>query len=120
MLLPDLSKDSGGAGNLFMVVEALSFRFTKGTPQPFNKNDRPGSPTRHFCQTCGVHLTARSEPAPGAVLIKVGTLDNPGVFEGSQLVTWTSEMQKFHLLPPDVPAHREMPRPPKPKNAKDA
>lgn len=41
--------------------------------------DRPGSPTRHFCEACGVHLTARSEWAPAAVLIKVGTLDDPSV-----------------------------------------
>src|SRR5882724_12638588 len=58
----------------------------KGTPRSFNKNDRPGSPTRHFCGACGVHLTARSERAPAAVLIKVGTLDDPSVFEGPQLV----------------------------------
>jgi hypothetical protein len=102
---------SGGAGNLFMAVEAKGFQFSKGTPKAFNKNDRPGSPTRHFCDTCGVHLTARSERAPTAVLIKVGTLDDPSVFEGPQLVTWTSEMQKFHLLPPNVPAHPEFPRP---------
>jgi hypothetical protein len=102
---------SGGAGNLFMAVNASSFRFTKGTPGSFNKNDRPGSPTRHFCETCGVHLTARSERAPTAVLIKVGTLDDPSVFGGPQLVTWTSEMQKFHLLPRDVPSHPEFPWP---------
>lgn len=39
-------------------------------------------------------------------------LDDPSVFEGPQLVTWTSEMQKFHLLPPDVPAYPELPQPP--------
>ena len=100
---------SGGAGNFFMAVDAQKFEFTKGTPAAFNKNDRPGSPTRHFCETCGVHLTARSTRAPSAVLIKIGTLDDPSVFQGPQFVTWTSEMQKFHLLPPDVPAHREFP-----------
>ena len=104
---------SGGAGNLFMAVDAQGFQFTRGTPGAFNKKDRPGSPTRHFCQVCGVHLTARSERAPGAVLIKIGTLDDPSVFEGPQLVTWTSEMQKFHLLPPDVPAYPEFPWPAK-------
>lgn len=102
---------SGGAGNLFMAVDAKGFQFTKGTPRSFNKNDRPGSPTRHFCEACGVHLTARSERAPSAVLIKVGTLDDPSVFDGPQLVTWTSEMQKFHLLPSDVAAHPEFPPP---------
>jgi hypothetical protein len=103
---------SGGAGNLFMAVGARGFQFTKGTPRAFNKKDRPGSPTRHFCPTCGVHLTARSDLALGAVLIKIGTLDDPSVFVGPQLVTWTSEMQKFHLLPPGVPAYAEFPRPP--------
>jgi hypothetical protein len=101
---------SGGAGNFFMAVEAQTFQFTKGSPRSFNKQDRRGAPTRHFCEACGVHLTARSDLAPSAVLIKVGTLDDPSVFEGPQLVTWTSEMQKFHLLPPDVPAHPEFPR----------
>ena len=102
---------SGGAGNLFMAVNAASFQFTHGTPRSFTNKDHPWAPTRHFCGTCGVHLTARSERAPTAVLIKVGTLDDPSVFEGPQLVTWTSEMQKFHFLPSDVPAHPEFPRP---------
>ena len=30
--------------------------------------------------------------------------------EGPQLVTWTSEMQKFHFHPADVPAHPEFPK----------
>jgi hypothetical protein len=103
---------SGGAGNLFMAVDAQTFQFTKGAPRPFNKKEHPWSPTRHFCEICGVHLTARSERAPSAVLVKIGTLDDPSVFQGPRLVTWTSEMQKFHLLPPDVPAYAEIPRPP--------
>jgi hypothetical protein len=100
---------SGGAGNLFMAVDASTFQFTKGTPGAFNKKDRLGSPMRHFCQACGVQLTARSELAPSAVLIKIGTLDDPSVFEAPQLVTWTSEMQKYHLLPPNVPAYPQFP-----------
>jgi hypothetical protein len=104
-------KISGGAGNLFMAVDSDGFRFTSGTPRVFTSEDHPWRPIRHFCEVCGVHLTARSERAASAVLIKVGTLDKPGVFEGPQVVTWTSEMQKFHLLPPDVPAYPEIPRP---------
>ena len=105
-------KISGGAGNLFMAVGAQTFQFTSGTPRSFTNEEHPWRPTRHFCEVCGVHLTARSERAASAVLIKVGTLDDPGVFEGPQVVTWTSEMQKFNLLPPGVPAHPELPRPP--------
>lgn len=95
-----------------MAVDAQTFQFTRGNPRVFTNNDHPWRPTRHFCENCGVHLTARSERAPSAVLIKVGTLDDPGVFEGPQVVTWTSEMQKFHLLPPNVPAYPELPSAP--------
>jgi hypothetical protein len=104
-------KISGGAGNLFMAVDAQTFRFVQGAPTVFVAKDHPWSPARHFCRNCGVHLTARSERAPTAVLIKVGTLDDPSAFGEPQIVTWTSEMQKFHLLPPNVPAHPEIPRP---------
>lgn len=103
---------SGGAGNLFAAVGADTFRFTKGRPRSHTNEAHAWRPTRHFCEVCGVHLTSRSERAASAVLIKVGTLDDPGVFEGPQVVTWTSEMQKFHLLPPGVPAHPELPRGP--------
>jgi hypothetical protein len=92
-----------------MAVEAQGFSFTKGEPKVFTDQEHPWRPTRHFCGTCGVHLTARSERAPSGVLIKVGTLDDPSVFGGPQMVTWTSEMQKFHLLPADVPAYPEIP-----------
>ena len=102
-------KFSGGAGNLYAAVAADGFRFAKGEPAVFTDHAHPWKPTRHFCGNCGVHLTARSERAPTGVLIKVGTLDDPGVFEGPQMVTWTSEMQMFHLLPAGVPAHAEIP-----------
>lgn len=103
---------SAGAGNLFMAVDAQGFQFTKGAPRAFNKKDRPGSPTRHFCRACGVHLTARSELAPGAVLIKIGTLDDPSVFEGPQLVAGHQRCRSFtcclRMCPPirNFPAHQ--------------
>jgi hypothetical protein len=43
------------------------------------------------------------------VLIKVGTLDDPALFEGPGAIFWTSEKQAFHMLPPDVPAHATLP-----------
>lgn len=104
-------KISGGAGNLFLGVEAASFRFTKGTPKEFAHPEREAPPVRSFCEACGVQLTARSPRAPGGVLIQVGTLDDPGVFEGPQLVVWTSEMQAFHQAPQGVPSWPKFPAP---------
>jgi hypothetical protein len=45
------------------------------------------------------------------------TLERPQCIPGPQFVTWTSEMQKFHLLPPNVPAYPEIPRAAQSKNA---
>lgn len=103
---------SGGAGNLFAAVDADRFQFISGSPRFHTNEEHAWRPTRHFCEKCGVHLTSRSERASSAVLVKIGTLDDPSVFEGPQVVTWTSEMQKFHLLPPNVPSHAELPRAP--------
>lgn len=103
---------SGGAGNMFLVVQASGFAYAKGRPKSFTRTD--GAPTRDFCEICGVHLTACSPLAPGVVLIKVGTLDDPAVFGGPEAVYWTGEKQEFHLLPPGVPAH-ERPKPQAPQ-----
>ena len=100
---------SGGAGNLFMVVGATNFEFTQGEPRSYSSGRRPASPTRHFCGRCGIHLVARSAVAADAVLIKIGTLDDPGLYDGPELVVWTSEMQKFNLLPSGVTAFAEVP-----------
>lgn len=100
-------KISGGAGNVFIAVDAAGLSFTEGRPSEFTRGG--DSPTRGFCATCGVQLTARSPKGPGAVLIKVGTLDDPSVFGAPQVVVWTEEKQDFHLLPPGVPAFARFP-----------
>ena len=100
-------KLSGGLGNVFFVVGADGFRYIQGKPQTFQKQG--DTPSRDFCGTCGTHLTARSHRAPAVVLIKVGSLDDPAIFDGPANVFWTSEKQAFHHLPPDVPAHARLP-----------
>ena len=100
---------SGGAGNLFMGVMADVFRLTRGELKEFAHPERDAPPVRSFCGTCGVQVISRSPKAPGGVLIRVGTLDDPKVFEGPELVVWTSEMQAFHQLPPGVKAWPKFP-----------
>lgn len=92
-------KISGGAGNLFIGLEADAFRFTRGEPRTLTRPGPAEAPTRLFCGECGVHIAARSPKAPGGIIVKVGTLDDPAVFEGPAMVFWTEEKQNFHLLP---------------------
>ena len=102
-------KISGGAGNLFIGVEASAFRYTRGEPRRFKRADSGDAPTREFCDECGVHIAARSPKAPGGVIVKVGTLDDPSLFGGPRMVCWTEEKQAFHMVPAGVPAFATIP-----------
>ena len=100
-------KISGGAGNLFLGIEARQFRYTKGEPQRFAKT--PETPAREFCGACGTHLAARSPKLPDGLIVKVGTLDDPARFEGPQMAFWTEEMQVFHHIPEGVKSFVRLP-----------
>lgn len=100
-------KISGGAGNLFIGLDASGFRYTEGSPRRFARS--ADAPSREFCPDCGVHVAGRSPRAPGGVIVKVGSLDDPSAFEGPTLVVWTEEKQAFHRLPDGVPAYPRFP-----------
>ncbi len=40
---------------------------------------------------------------PGTVFIKVGTLDDPSMFEGPDMAIFTVDKQSFHHVSKDVP-----------------
>jgi hypothetical protein len=46
---------------------------------------------------------------PGAVLLKVGTFDDPSVFGGPQVVIYTIDKQVFHRVPEGVPVFERVP-----------
>lgn len=102
-------KVSGGAGNLFIGLQADGFRYSCGQPRLFQCAKTGDAPTREFCAECGVHIAARSPKAPGGIIVKVGALDDPAVFEGPTLVVWTEEKHAFHSVPEGVAAFARMP-----------
>ncbi|MGB6315476.1 MAG: GFA family protein, partial [Pseudolabrys sp.] len=46
---------SGGAPNLFMLVPAEEFAYTKGAPKTYRRPDKADAVTREFCAVCGTH-----------------------------------------------------------------
>ena len=64
--------------------------------------------TREFCAICGTHLVSRSPKGAGAVIIKVGTMDNPALFE-PDVAIFTVDKQPFHALPEGKPAFERLP-----------
>lgn len=68
---------TGGAPNMFMLMPAAGFSYTKGAPKQFTRSDLERPVTREFCPDCGTHLATRR---PNMVVVKVGTLNDPKLF----------------------------------------
>jgi hypothetical protein len=100
---------SGGSPNVVMGMPAAGFEYTKAAPKGFTRSDLPNPVTREFCEKCGTHILAKSPGLPGAVLLKVGTLDDPSVFGMPQMAIFTIDKQAFHQIPPGIPAFERVP-----------
>ena len=95
---------SGGSPNIVMGVQEAGFSYTNGSPKSFRRSDLENPVTREFCAECGTHILAKAAALPGAVLLKVGTLDDPSVFGGPQMAIFTVDKQSFHQIPDGVVA----------------
>ncbi len=100
---------SGGHPNVVMGMPESGFRYTKGTPKGFKRADLKDGVTREFCPDCGTHLLTRTAAVPGAVLLKIGTYDDPSLFTGPQMVIYTKDKQSFHHVPDGVPSFESRP-----------
>ena len=85
---------SGGGANVLMGMPAAGFSYTRGEPSHFA---RPGGVTREFCANCGTHILTRSPRMAGAVLLKVGSLDDQDAFEMPTIAVYCSEMKPYHV-----------------------
>jgi hypothetical protein len=98
---------TGGDSVLIMGVPEEGFRVTKGALKSFKRSDIENAVTREFCPNCGTHVTTRA--MPGMVMIKIGTLDDPAIFEGPQMAIFTCDKQAYHRVPTDIPSFEKLP-----------
>jgi hypothetical protein len=61
-----------------------------------------------FCADCGTHLLTRPQGLP-AVVVKVGTLDEPGLFGTPQMAIYIVDKQPFHHVPEGLPTFERLP-----------
>jgi hypothetical protein len=64
--------------------------------------------TREFCANCGTHIVSKPPGFP-AVIIKVGTLDDPKMFGNPNMAIYTIDKQSFHHIPEGMPAFERLP-----------
>jgi hypothetical protein len=99
---------SGGSPNMFLLMPVKGFVYSKGTPKQFTRSDLEGAVTREFCAECGTHLVTLRPKLP-AVILKVGTLDDPNLFGSPQMAIYTLDKQAFHHIPDNMPAFERLP-----------
>ena len=100
---------SGGSPNLFVLMPPQGFRYVSGAPKQFTRSDLDRAVTRDFCEVCGTHLITR-RPGLDAVVLKIGTLDDPRLFGSPQIAIYTVDKQAFHHIPDGLPAYERLPQ----------
>ena len=85
------------------------FSYTKDAPKQFKRSDLERPVTREFCAECGTHLVTRPPGFP-AVIVKVGTLDDPSLFGVPQMAIYTIDKQPFHQIPDGLPTFERLPQ----------
>ncbi len=99
---------SGGAPNLFMLMPREGFRYTQGAPRQFTRSDLDNAVTRDFCADCGTQI-ATHRPGLPAVVLKIGTLDDPTAFGAPKMAIFTVDRQPFHHVPVGLPEFERLP-----------
>jgi len=99
---------TGGSPNVFIAMPIAGFRYTKGTPKKFARSDIPNPVTREFCAECGTHVVTRPQGFP-AVIIKVGSLDDPKQFGNPDMAIFTIDKQSFHQIAQGTPTFERLP-----------
>jgi hypothetical protein len=100
---------SGGGPNFLIAMPESGFRYTKGGAKGFARRDLDTPVTREFCPDCGTHILSKAPGVPGAVILKVGTLDDPSVFGEPQMAIYTVDKQPFHHLPEGIASYERVP-----------
>jgi hypothetical protein len=99
---------TGGSPNVFIAMPTASFSYVQGTPKQFSRSDLERAVTREFCPDCGTHLVTRPQRMP-AVIVKVGTLDDPSMFGGPDMAIFTVDKQEFHQIRAGLPTFERLP-----------
>jgi hypothetical protein len=100
---------SGGAGANVIVVSRKTFNITRGAPRTYwSRSDSGAQIGRQFCEICGTPLFSDLEAQPDLLVLKVGGLDDPSIFEPAANL-WAGAAQPWHRLDPTIPSFPEGP-----------
>ena len=99
-------KHTGTGGSVNAVVPTDKFRITKGQTKKYDDSATQSGRTlsRHFCPNCGSPIYSHRNPNPGFVVVRVGTLDDPGNVKITAHI-WTSTARAWDHIDPSTEQH---------------
>jgi hypothetical protein len=99
---------TGGGSNFFIAMPRDGFKYTKGKASSFTRDDLDNPVTREFCPNCGTHIIT-DPPGFPAVVVKIGSMDDPTQFEGPDIALYVSEKPDYLHVADHVKAFDKMP-----------
>ena len=99
---------TGGNPNVIMIMPLDEFKFLKGEPKEFKRNDLEKAVTRLFCNNCGTAIGTKTPVRPNSIILTVGTFDNPSIFTPAVAI-FTKDKQKFHYIDDNIKSFEKRP-----------
>ena len=99
---------TGGNPNVIMIMPLDEFKFLKGEPEEFKRNDLEKAVTRLFCNNCGTAIGTKNPLRPNSIILKVGTFDDPSIFTPAVAI-FTNDKQKFHYIDDNIKSFEKRP-----------
>ena len=87
---------------MFLLMPVDGFRYVRGEPCRFKRDDLERAVTREFCGDCGTQLITR-RPGLNAIVLKAGTLDDPAQYGECQMAINASDRQAFNCIQEGLP-----------------
>ena len=101
---------ASGSATVNLIVPADAVTIT-GPLKTFDRiADSGNHVTRGFCPECGTQVTSGSIENGHLLVIRTGTLDDPGLM-GPQATIWTDMAPDWAPMNADLPAHKRQPPP---------
>lgn len=98
---------TGGNSVLIMAMPSAGFEITKGQASAYAREDLKNPVSREFCPKCGTHILTRAPGFEVAVILKVGSMDDPSLFGGPTSAHFACDAQSYHRLPTDKPVSQK-------------
>ena len=110
------AKSPAASGSVNAVIPRTALDITQGTPKRYVVTADSGRTLyRYFCGDCGSPIYGQRATTPETVVLRVGTLDNPGDMKITANI-WTRSARPWAYIDPSSAQHPGQPDPPVTKN----